>query len=145
MGTRVDFYIGKGADAEWIGSVGNDGYRPIKGQAPGVGYALINAKSERAFRSAVTRLFNKFSDHVPAKMGWPWPWDDSGTTDCSYWFFDGKVWDVHCKFEPCGPVWVPCDEPEPEGDVGTKYEKVVYPNMSAIRNVRGGWRPILSW
>ena len=143
MGTRVDFYVGKGLSAKWIGSIGNDGFRPSKGGAQGVGLALINAKTETKFRSAIRKLMDKFSDHVPAEKGWPWPWDDSSITDCSYWFFDNQVWDVHCKFEPCGPVWVPCSDPEPNGDTGERYESVVYPNMSAIRNVRGGWRPIL--
>jgi hypothetical protein len=26
MGTRADFYVGRGPDAEWLGSVAMDGY-----------------------------------------------------------------------------------------------------------------------
>jgi hypothetical protein len=26
MGTRADFYVGRGKDAEWLGSVAFDGY-----------------------------------------------------------------------------------------------------------------------
>jgi hypothetical protein len=142
MGTRADFYVGKGCDAEWIGSVGNDGFRPHPGGKPaGVGVALLHATTERNFRRALADLTTEIEDHVTPDRGWPWPWNDSRTSDCSYWFFDGGVWDVHCKFESCGPVWVPCSSPEPKNGHG--FESVMFPDMSKVRNVTGGWRSIL--
>lgn len=102
MGTRADFYVGKGKNAEWIGSIAMDGYRD------GIDPPVIGASSEADFRAAVTQFFSARDDVTLPADGWPWPWKTSETTDCSYWFFEGQVWEeVH-------GTYLSCQKPEPE-------------------------------
>jgi len=120
MGTRADFYIGRGKDAEWLGSIGNDGY------PEGISSSIFICRTEEAFREAVKSFldsrmvrdpkapsreetikkfgsplglpgfqFDPFAPSMDATypdQGWPWPWSDSNTTDFSYAFDDGQVW-----------------------------------------------------
>lgn len=97
MGTRADFYVGKGKKAEWIGSIAWDGYRD------GIAKNVLSATSADQFRAAVARFFIDRDDVTFPARGWPWPWETSATTDCSYWFFDGQVWDAH------GGRYIPCN------------------------------------
>ena len=85
MGTRADFYVGIGENAEWLGSVGYDGY------PDGIDKSIFRYKTEKTYRKNV-RKFLESEDHgtVP-ENGWPWPWQDSHLTDYSYAFVDGKV------------------------------------------------------
>lgn len=89
MGTRADFYVGRGKSAEWIGSIAFDGYP----DEPGVDKAVWSATSESAYRAAVAdELARQTDTSTHPKQGWPWPWDTSATTDYAYAFDDGKVW-----------------------------------------------------
>ena len=97
MGTKADFYVGRGPTAKWVGSVKYDGYTWVEKPK----CALMNAKTEKQFLAAVTKL-PKTEEYyfIEVKNGWPWPWSDSGTTDYAYFFQDGKVyvssWDAQC-------------------------------------------------
>jgi hypothetical protein len=84
MGTRADFYIGRGAKAEWLGSVAWDGddLDPI----------IAKAKSIKSYRAAVNTFLASRDDATLPSMGWPWPWNDSRTTDYAYAFDGGKVY-----------------------------------------------------
>jgi hypothetical protein len=105
MGTRADFYVGKGKNAQWIGSIAWDGYRS------GIDDAVIKATTEDDFCAAVTRFFVDRDDVTLPVRGWPWPWNTSATTDCSYWFFDGHVWDeIGGKYLSCQLDWPETDE-----------------------------------
>lgn len=130
MGTRADFYVGKGKTAEWIGSIAWDGYRD------GIPDAILKAVTEEGFRSEVARFFAGRDDVTFPKEGWPWPWDDSATTDCSYWFFDGRCWDARGRPD----VYTACDRPEPEwgGRPPVEFERIEFPDMSARKNVKLG-------
>ncbi len=119
MGTRADFYVGKGKKAEWIGSIAWDGYKD------GIAKSVLKATTAASFRKAVTKFFNGRDDVSLPKDGWPWPWDDSNTTDCSYWFFDGKVWE---DFDDC------------YRDVNEKQTQIQYPDMSKKKKVAKGKR-----
>lgn len=125
MGTRADFYVGKGKDAEWIGSIAWDGYRD------GIDDAVLQASSVDAFRSAVAKFFVERDDVTLPMRGWPWPWKTSATTDCSYWFFDGQVWDedddryASCSADP---------DSKPIGD------DIDYPVFDTDRFARDGQR-----
>jgi len=87
MGTRADFYIGKGKEAKWIGSIAYDGHRER------IDDDVLKAKTENEFLDSVKKFFKGRNDVTLPEDGWPWPWDDSSTTDCSYWFFDGCVYE----------------------------------------------------
>lgn len=91
MGTRADFYVGKGKNAEWIGSVAWDGYEWGKRITDNDGDAITNATTEQEYRGAVVSMLKNRDNGTTVEMGWPWPWDDSKTTDCAYCFVDGKV------------------------------------------------------
>ncbi|MET4695164.1 hypothetical protein [Endozoicomonas lisbonensis] len=128
MGTRADFYIGKGKDAKWIGSIAWDGYRD------GIDDSILKAETETQFVDAVKAFFKTRKDVTLPEHGWPWPWEDSSTTDCSYWFFDGQVWDE------CDDKYIPCKDPEPEDEydedyladkVSIEYPQMDYDNFSA--------------
>jgi hypothetical protein len=125
MGTRADFYVGKGKDAEWIGSIGWDGY------PDGVNDEVLEAADESAFRAAVATFFASRGDVTLPEHGWPWPWNDSSTTDYSYWHFDGKTWG-----SSFGRALFPCDQEEPEDDDGIECHEM--PDMSARKNVAFG-------
>src|SRR3954471_20378009 len=99
MGTRADFYVGRGKDAEWLGSIAWDGYT--------IPDSIRRAKERGAYRKAVKRFLATRRDASLPKDGWPWPWDDSGTTDYAYAFdkkrtyasvFGGPWWSA--KSEP---------------------------------------------
>jgi len=87
MGTRADFYVGRGESAEWIGSIAWDGY-------PSGGYpeTVITATTEEDFRTKVKEMAAPLDHFTTPEMGWPWPWVTSHTTDYSYAFEDGVVW-----------------------------------------------------
>ena len=110
MGTRADFYIGRGEKAEWIGSIAWDGYRE------GLPDELFSVLTEADWRKAVTEFVQNRKDGTLPKQGWPWPWEDSNTTDCAYAFHEGKA----IKLKTDG--------------------KEVFPNMKAIQNVTFGKR-----
>ncbi len=85
MGTRADFYVGNGASAEWLGSIAWDGYPDA------ISDDVLKAKTECAFREAVEAFLAPRDDTTRPADGWPWPWNDSGTTDYAYALFDGGV------------------------------------------------------
>lgn len=86
MGTRADFYVGRGEDAEWLGSIAWDGY------PEGIDAAVLEPTSEDDYREAVALFLGDRDDATAPEQGWPWPWDDSGTTDYAYAFDGGQVW-----------------------------------------------------
>lgn len=96
MGTRADFFIGIGPDAEWIGSTSYDGH-------PGSwGAAALAARTENEFRAAVEKMLSTPEALVtrPAE-GWPWPWPDFRTSDYAY------AWDpARGPVASSGRAWV---------------------------------------
>ena len=127
MGTRADFYVGRGKDAEWIGSIAWDGY------PEGIDTSVLAAQDEQRFREAVTLMLSEDKSGMTPKMGWPWPWDDSGMTDYAY-MFDGDVLWVSCfGSEAC----LICDYDPDKEDVP---ESEVFPDMSAKSKLTMGPR-----
>lgn len=130
MGTRADFYVGKGEKAEWIGSYPWDGY------PSGVDKAVFEATEVEQFRKAVADYLGSEKHAAQAtlpEMGWPWPWEDSQTTDYAYAFDEGKVW-ASCF----GHKWF--DPLLPEADLDDNGPKEVFPNMKDRQNVTLGNR-----
>ena len=94
MGTRADFYVGRGLKAKWLGSIAWDGF-PDSLPAD-----ALKATSARDFRARVAKLL-KAEDHgTTPDQGWPWPWNDSNTTDYAY------AWDRGCVWGCSGGKWV---------------------------------------
>lgn len=151
MGTRADFYIGRGEHAEWLGSTAWDGYPegivPCSGRRDAfgrkeregwpVGAHLLQSVTEQEFRERLKRYFLHRDDVTRPDMGWPWPWENSATTDCAYAFDDGKVW-----LSWFGKPWLDAfaelnrgdDEDRPESN----EPRAVFPDMSSRKNVQFG-------
>ncbi len=91
MGTRADFYVGKGNNAEWIGSKAWDGYEWGERLKNKDNDEITSARTEQEYRGAVNSMLKAHNDATTPDMGWPWPWDNSCTTDCAYCFVDGKL------------------------------------------------------
>jgi hypothetical protein len=124
MGTRADFYVGRGADAEWLGSIAWDGY------PDGIDERVLKAKTEKTYRKTVQKFLETLDDATLPSQGWPWPWDDSCTTDYSY-AFDAKKKRVYASY--FGHAWFNPLKSRPKVSEGAK--KVVFPNMAAKQNV----------
>lgn len=117
MGTRADFYVGRGKDAEWLGSIAWDGY------PDGIDPAILEATQSERYREAVAS-FLKREDGTTPELGWPWPWDDSQTTDFAY-ALDGEK--VHAS--SFGSEW--CDPLDQELDWESLEDKAAeFPDMS---------------
>ncbi len=127
MGTRADFYVGRGKDAEWLGSIAWDAHPEDLGSPQ-----LLAATGEPHYREEVASLLAKRDDGTLPEHGWPWPWDDSGTTDYAYAFDGGQVW-----VSPFGHEWFPAKEPQPE-ERGP--ETAIFPDMTGRKNVTLGKR-----
>lgn len=121
MGTRADFYIGRGKEAKWLGSIGWDGY------PSGMEDDLLQAKTEDQFLAAFQAHVATRDDFTAPERGWPWPWKDSRTTDYAYAFDGGQVW-----ASGFGRQWFEADGDEPEDD-GPR--DAVFPDMSKLENV----------
>lgn len=126
MGTRADFYVGRSEQAEWLGSIAWDGY------PDGLPDYLKVQTTEADWRAAVERFFRDDREDVtrPAD-GWPWPWENSLTTDYSYAFDGGMVYGT-CF----GHGWFLLAEPEPEDQPDDKT--CVFPYMSTARHAPAG-------
>ena len=117
MGTRADFYVGRGAQAEWLGSIGWDGY------PDGIPEPILTSTEEASFRQDIAD-FLKREDGTTPDQGWPWLWPDSRATDFSYVFDAGHVW-ISCL----GHSWVLAKDRDSDVDEDD-LPKAEFPNMS---------------
>lgn len=140
MGTRADFYIGINKNAEWLGSIAWDGY------PDGIDDEVLAATTESEFREALAEFVQGRDDWTAPDQGWPWPWNDSCTTDYAYALHEGKVyrscfgcdWQTNeqaAEFAQLYNAW------EENGDGPEPVENgipVDFPDMSGIKNVSIG-------
>lgn len=122
MGTRADFYIQEEKilkSTDWLGSIAWDGY------PEGIDPEIINAINATDFLVKFLTFVKDRKDFTPREYGWPWPWEDSLTTDYAYVFKDDKV-DIYCFGHPNG------DETEDAPKVD------IFPNMKHIQNIQSG-------
>jgi hypothetical protein len=129
MGTRADFYVGRGENAEWLGSIAMDGY------PDGNPCDIIKAETEAGYRKLVAELSESCRHFTKPEQGWPWPWDDGKLTDYSYAFDEGHVWGTSF-----GYGWWDARAEEPDGEEMPVVKTVVFPNMAERQNVVFGDR-----
>jgi hypothetical protein len=122
MGTRADFYVGRGEQAEWLGSIAWDGY------PNGIDKQILGCQSPEAFRHAVTSFLAKRKDKTLPEQGWPWPWQMSSTTDFAYAIDAGLVY-ASCF----GGPWFECTDPDTAVPDDDKGDKAVFPDMSKAK------------
>lgn len=125
MGTRADFYVGRGTEAEWLGSIAWDGY------PAGIDDAVLLSDTDEEYRRKVAEFLAREDGTLP-EMGWPWPWDDSGTTDYAYAFEGAKVY-----ASSFGHAWFEVDtlaenggDPEAEEHGADLGKSATFPNMA---------------
>lgn len=135
MGTRADFYIGRGKAAKWIGSCAYDGHEDTMKHL-----GIVGAESRKDFVAAVEKRIAK-EDGTRPDDGWPWPWDDGHLTDRSYAWDNGKVW-----LSAWGRKWLTWEQylareaeakrlwDEEEREIA-ELPKVPFPNMKKRRNM----------
>lgn len=129
MGTRADFYVGK----EWLGSLAFDGYRihemeekhADKSEDNSACWRIKTATAEKDFRDAVDALAKCNDDWTKPQQGWPWPWEDSRTTDRAY-IFDGTKTVAYAWGKEIVPGDDEAEGPEPQDG---------WPDMSAVQSV----------
>lgn len=135
MGTRADFYIRKDKDMEWLGSIGWDGY------PGGIDKTVVYAATEEGFRRCVDHFFSQRKDVTLPDRGWPWPWEDSRTTDYAYIFEKDRVM-ASCfgypLFDPVEALRKEEDDSEAESEEGEDEVKMegYFPNMKDRQNIR---------
>jgi len=135
MGTRADFYVGMDKNAEWLGSIAWDGHRSS------IPDTILCATTEKIFRDQVGKFLATRDDATFPVQGWPWPWDTSDTTDCSYWFGEDRVWmEYDDRYLPADVEPPDFDDPKAEKRFLADKRKIKYPNMAKLKNVTYGPR-----
>lgn len=128
MGTRGDFFIGRGDDARWLGSVAYDGYMASAKTPFGITSKVLESKSEEEFELRVEEFFQErvrmtiehrrqmeeqygfdYNDDpsdqiIRPGQSWPWPWPEFTYSDYSYAFDQGKVWCCHMFYDWYDPL-----------------------------------------
>jgi hypothetical protein len=90
---------------------------------------LKDSKDENSFRSNLHEFLSKRKDVTFPHEGWPWPWDNSCTTDYTYAFDEGEV------FASCfGSAWFKVNE----SVSGTETKGAFFPDMKHRKNVAKG-------
>lgn len=128
MGTRADFYVKKDKQMEWIASKSFDGY------PDGIDKKVLESKTEEQYRENLNFFFIDKDDVTLPEDGWPWPWNDSNTTDYSYIFENNKVMASNYGGKLFDPL---IEEPEEDENKGEIPE---FPDMKDIKNVAFGKR-----
>ena len=144
MGTRSDYYVGRDPETmEWLGSDGYDGYPEGVFEETGKD-GHITPKfvvDEGTWRVEVNHYLSSQQSCTWPEEGWPWPWNDSNTTDYAYTYDDGQIWGS-CFGSPwCLLVngALPASEDEDGDEINADYwyaPKHDMPDMSERKNVR---------
>jgi hypothetical protein len=142
MGTRADFYVGRGKDAEWLGSIAMDGYPD--GGILAEFCELNGVLTEAKYRRIIAEISEKRSSWTSPEQGWPWPWKDSRTTDYSYAYDDGKCWVSSYGHGPWIEAEIAVDPPKGDDgeypDLWPDGKMDCFPDMSDRQNVTLGKR-----
>ena len=126
MGSKADFYVGRGIESEWLGSLKWDGL------PAGLPSEILTVTVEEVYRTEVTTLLSVRGDGVVALEGWPWPWDTSHGTKYAY-AFDPKV---NCVMASCyGSSWWVASKDEPDHTT-LKRKAAIFPDMAMAK--KGG-------
>lgn len=154
MGTRADFYVGRGPNAKWLGSIAYDGY-PDEGGHP---RELFKSKNLKEFKSNIKKHLSKLDHWTSPEQGWPWPWEDSTTTDYAY-AWDKGLWinrgnsgwcsltelnDYHKQYEKWKKLKETADKEEAPADPWVGRSVGIFPNMKNIQKVTLGARSGIS-
>lgn len=116
---------------KWLGSKGYDGY------PDGIEEKVLKATTAEEFERETYAFLKSEDDATFPENGWPWPWNDSRTTDYSYIFENGKVM-ASCFGYPLFDPLAEETEDDDEGDDNEQKMEGYFPDMSAVKNVQFG-------
>lgn len=127
---------------KYLGSLGWDGYPRgiMRNPRRPDGERVLLATNADEYEAAVGMLITSCSDgSLPERDGWPWPWDNSSTTDYTYAFDGGVVYASIFGGEWFVPVvdGLPYEPPYSYNDLP---KTVVFPDMTGIKNLTFGPR-----
>lgn len=154
MDERADFYLGRGDDAEWLGSITWNGYPaalacetegvelPILGTDVTVisfrslgGTKALTANTLEDYIDGLRHLATSRNDFIDPTDGWPWDWPNSALTDYTYAYDNGTVYASHR-----GSPWFRVNlnhsrggEPGPKTKAATESDDPVFPRMGLCR------------
>lgn len=146
MGTRADFYLGRGEGAKWIGSIAWDGHDET------ILPEFARITTVKAFRKRLADLFTGREDVTLPEMGWPWPWDTSATSDYAYAYDRSEIyvsrfgseWLSAAEWRKRVRAWTKWDkakdDSKPEPTIFPDGKGAVFPNMRERQNVTLGPR-----
>ncbi|NKQ51994.1 hypothetical protein HFP15_03765 [Amycolatopsis sp. K13G38] len=105
MTSYAAFYVGRGENAEWIGTVRGDDIPLALTGAEG-GHQPLDATTEGGYSAAVAALLRVWDEWVghayaPDEAD---PYDYSDLADLAYAFDDGQVWIRHTRTGPWQPA-----------------------------------------
>lgn len=139
MGTRVDFYVGRGEQAEWLGSYPFDGNpEGVFGDNPDV--LGTPPATEQQWREWVTEFLGGDNADIATlpEDGWPWPWANSQSTDYAY------AWDAGTIYgSSFGHRWFAVDltaENYGEDEDRASDKSAIFPDMTGRQAVTFGPR-----
>lgn len=110
---------------KWLGSQGWDGY------PDGIDNKVLSETTEDGFENTVNEYLSARRDATFPKDGWPWPRNDSRTTDYSYIFENGKVMASNFGY----PLFDPLKEDDEGGEKEEAKMDGYFPDMKDIQNV----------
>jgi hypothetical protein len=90
---------------------------------------LFDSTTPEEFEERLAQFFANRTDVTLPERGWPWPWDDSCTTDYAYALDGGKVW-----ASSFGSAWF--DPHQEESEENHDRKSATFPNMKSRANVR---------
>lgn len=129
MGTRADFYVGRGDKAEWIGSIAYDG-------DPEDYDGITSSTTEADYREKVSKELASRDDATLPEQGWPWAWDDSGTTDYAIAFDAGRVFHTDSMRSSPEEVWVLPEVERDDNGFPLEHSGIaLHPNMAHLRRL----------
>jgi hypothetical protein len=133
VGTRADFYTKTADSLVWHGSIAWDGH------PESIEPDILMATDEPSFLKALDAFLTSRDDATRPEDGWPWPWEDSRTTDFAYVWNETKV-GAYCFGR--GPFDPLVEERDEDGDrpVMKEGKVTIFPDMTAIQNVTLGPR-----
>lgn len=113
----------------WLGSQAYDGY-PEKSIVDLIRKTERSKHPHRRWRKLVREHLAELDHATFPDEGWPWPWEDSRTTDYAY-AFDGHVW-----ISDFGGPWTRYGE---ERKPGIRCgQSAVFPDMKSVQNIKLG-------
>ena len=111
---------------KWLGSKGFDGY------PDGIDEKVLKSTDEQEYEKVVADFLSSANDATFPNQGWPWPWNDSRTTDYAYIFENGKV------MSSCfgGPLFDPLKaDAENEEEDHECLPAGYFPDMKDVQNI----------